>query len=144
MCQVDGVRHILFCLVGGITEHHALIAGACVKIVVLLTLLRLKGLVYAHSDIGRLLINCYKYSAGIAVESVLRFGISNLLYGITHDFLHINIRIGGDFTCYQHESCTNCGLTCHTAHGVFLHAGIQDGVGDGIADFVVMAFCYGF
>ena len=144
MCQRDGVRHILFRLVSGITEHHTLIACADGLDLGIrhLILFCFQSLVHAHCDIGRLLVDGHQHGTGIAVKSVLGLGVANLFYSLTYNFLHINICICGNFACHQNESCAACRLTCHTAHRIFFHARIQDGIGNGIADFVGMAFCY--
>ena len=144
MSKGNGIRHILIGFVGGKTEHHALVAGSCVKIVLKLTCLGFKRLINAHCDVCRLLIYSNEHSTGIAVKSILRLGITYLLNGIPYDLLHINICVGGDLTGYEHETSAACSLTRNTAHGILLHASVQDRIRDRIAYFVGMSFRYGF
>ena len=146
VCQTDRIWHIFFCFVCCITKHHTLIA--CTDSFQLLVrhfiFLSFKCLVNTHSDICRLLIQCYHNCAGICIEADLTAVITDLIYSFTYDLLYIQMCLCCDLTCYQYKTCTAACFTCHTAHRILLHAGIQNGIGNGIADFVRMSFCNRF
>ena len=59
--QVERNGHVVTRLVGGIAEHHALVAGALVFLV---------GAVYAAVDVAALLVDGREDAAGIAVELI--------------------------------------------------------------------------
>src|SRR5450432_2546547 len=81
--QINGRGHVAFILIGGIAEHHALIAGAT--------------RIHAHGDIARLLVDGGDHRAGVGIKTVKRIVIANGLNHAAHNFLEINIGVGGDF-----------------------------------------------
>ena len=101
-------------------------------------------LVYAHSDIGRLLVQRHHNGTGIAIEALLRRVITDLGHGLTNDSGNINVSLGGDLTHYQYETGVGAGLTCYTAERILLHQRIQYRIGYCITDFIGMSFSYGF
>src|SRR5260370_13923167 len=56
--EVNRGGHVILALVGGVAEHHALIAGA--------------ARVHTHSNITRLLVDARDYGAGVGVKSIER------------------------------------------------------------------------
>ena len=140
--EVDGIRHVLRGLIRRIAEHHALVAGAdrFDLLVGHLILSCLKRFVDAHRDIRGLLIQCYKYCAGISVKTLAGVVVSDLADGIADNLLIINNRLGCDLAGYQNKTGAGCCLTCYPAHRILCHAGIKDGIGNCIADFVGMSF----
>ena len=145
VCQRDRIRHQLFRLVGSKAEHHALVTGAEIADLLFahLTLLDFKGLVYAHGNIRALLVQRNKYRAGISIETVIGIVVSDLVHGIAYNLLNIYIRLRGDLTHNNNETGVRQGLTCHTAHRVLLDHGVQDRIGNLVADFIGMSFGYG-
>ena len=104
----------------------------------------LQCLVYAHSNIGGLLINGSDNGTVIGIESEFSSGISDLANGIANDFLDIYVCFGGDFAHYQYKTGGSAGLAGNTAHRVLFHQCVQDCIGNLVTDFVRMAFGYRF
>ena len=67
--EPDRHRHQVFGLVAGVAEHHPLVAGADLVVVVAGAGPLLDGLVDAHRDVGRLLVDRRDDAAGVAVEA---------------------------------------------------------------------------
>ena len=118
--QHNCIGHILLGLVGCITEHHTLVAGAdgIDLLVVHLVLFCFQRFVNAHSDIGGLLVDGSDHAAGVSVKTVFTSGVTNLTNGIANDFLNIYISLGGDLTHYQNHTGGGCGLAGYAAHGI--------------------------
>ena len=84
-------------LVGGITEHHALVAGTDqVDRVGGSAGLGLEGLVDALGDIGRLLVDEAHNAAGIAVKTELGTVVANAADNAASDFLHVDVGLGAN------------------------------------------------
>jgi hypothetical protein len=58
--------------------------------------------------------------------------------------LEIDVGFGGDFSGDDNEAGGGKGFAGHAAGGVFGEAGVEDGVGNLVRDFIGMAFGYGF
>ena len=144
--QSDGIGHVLFGFVGGVTKHHTLIActDGIDLIVGHFVFFGFQSFVYAKSDVRGLLIDRGDHAAGVCVKTIFSTGITDLTNGITYDFLNVNICICGDLTHNHDKACSGAGLTCHTAHGILGNQSIQNGIGNLVTHFVRMAFCYGF
>ena len=130
MGQVNGIRHVLFCLIGGIAEHHTLISGpdGLDLLVAHLVLLGFQGLVNTHGDIRGLLVNSRDHAAGLTVKPVFCPVIANLPDSLPDNLLDIHISLGGDLTHDHHQTRGHCRLTRHPAHGVLLQQRIQNRV----------------
>ena len=63
---------------------------------------------------------------------------------LSDDLLRIDPGIGGDLAADYYKAGAGHGLAGHSGVGILGHAGIQDRIGNGITDFIGMAFCYGF
>ena len=128
--QRNGCRHQLGCFVGGIAEHHALIARAA-------------G-IDAHRDIRRLRIDRRDDRTGVRVESVLRVGVADLRDRVAHDLLEVNVSLGRDLAGNHHQPGAGECFAGHAAHGVLRQAGIKNGIGNLVGNLVRMAFGNGF
>ena len=144
MSQADGIRHQFGSLIGCITEHHTLVAGTGIKIVLQDSFFRFQCLIDTHGNVSGLLIKSNQNCACVSVKTVLRLGVADLLNGIPNNALNVNISVGGKLSGHKNESGAGCGLAGHTAHGILRHAGVKDGIRDGITDFVGMSFRYRF
>ena len=122
--QRDGRRHQLGGLVGGIAEHHALVAGAA-------------G-VHAQGDVAGLLVDAGDDRAGVGVEAVERVVIADGGDDAAHEGLEIDIGLGGDFAGDDDQAGGGQGFAGHAAVGVLLEAGVEDGVGNLVGDLVGM------
>ena len=57
--------------------------------------------------------------------------------------VEIELRLGGDFAADDDDVALHVSLAGHAAVLVLREAGVQDGVGNGVADFVRVAFADG-
>ncbi len=142
--QSDGVGHQFRRLIGGISEHHALVSRAdgLQLLVGHLGLPGLQGLVHAHGDVRGLLVQGHHHGAGITVKSHLGVIVPDFIHRLPDDGGNVQIGSGGDLTCHQYEAGAAGGLAGHAAHGVLLHAGIQDGIRHCVAELVGMSLCH--
>ena len=128
LCQRDRIWHQCFCLIRSITEHHTLIS--CSDSVDFFVrhgmFFCFQRLINTHSNICRLLIQCYYYTAGICVKSIFATSISNLTYRVTYDLLNIHISFCCNLSHDHNQTCRSACLTCHTAHWILFHKCIQD------------------
>ena len=125
--QADGHGHQLGGLVAGITEHHALVAGAADLIV------------GAEGDVGALAVDVGDDGAGVGVESELCAGIADVSHDLADGLLEIDVAVGGDLAHDVDEAGGCAGLAGHTGVGVVGQDLVEDGVGDLVADLVGMA-----
>ena len=92
MSNHDRQWHQFRCLVGGITEHHSLIASTA-------------G-VDALGYVRRLSSESRHHSTGLAVKPHARIRIADILHYRAHDFRHIDVRIRGNLTReYDQAGC---------------------------------------
>ena len=133
--QHDGQRHPLASLVGGVAEHHALVAGP-----LLLGLPR----IHAHGDVGRLLVDRGEHRAGPSIEPVGRVGVADVLDGLPHQIGDVHVRGRRDFPCHHRHPGRDQRLARHPAVGVARENRIEDGVGDLIRHLVRMPFGHRF
>ena len=124
--QRDGRRHQLRRLVGGVAEHHALVAGAA-------------G-VNALRNVARLLVDGRDHGAGVGVEAVERIVVADGGDHAAHQALEVDVGLGGDFAGDDHQAGGGQGFGGHAAVGVLLQAGIENGVGNLVGNLVGMAF----
>ena len=128
--QRDGGRHQLGGLIGGIAEHHALVAGAA-------------G-VHTLGDVARLLVDGRDHGAGVRVEAVECVVVADGGNHAAHQGLEIDVGLGGDFAGDDHQAGGRQRLGGNAAVGVLLQAGIENSVGDLVGNLVGMAFGHGF
>ena len=126
MSESDGQGHERIGFVAGHAEHQALIAGA--------------ARVHSHGDVGRLLFDRDQHRATIGVEAAVGIGVTDSADGLAGNGGKIDVGTGGDFTRDQNHAGGYQGFARHPSGGVALQHGVEDGVGDLIADFVGMAF----
>ncbi len=131
-------RHQLGCLVAGVAEHHALIAGAVVQLVVA-GLLGFQGLVHAQRDIAGLLIDVGDDGAGVAVKAIGGVVVADVTDHLAGDLGNIHIAGGGDLAHNVDKARGSGGLAGHAAIGILLENGVQNGVADLVADLIGMS-----
>ena len=137
-------RHKLLCLVTSVTEHKALVARTRIESVVHASLFCLKRLVNTESYIGRLLVNRADDRTAIAVKTELRAGVSDLADSFANDRLKINVSFCRDLSHYGNESRGTEGLTRDARHRVLAKKLVKYRVGNFVAYFIGMSFCYRF
>ena len=135
--EQDRHRHEGVRLVGGIAEHHPLVAGA--ELVGLLALARLEGVVHAARDVGRLLLDGGQRPARLPVEADARIGVPDVAHGAPHDLLDVDPVAGADLAEHEHEPGRRRHLDGAASDGVMGQDVVQDGIGDRVAQLVRMA-----
>ena len=124
--QRDGGGHQLGSLVGGIAEHHALVAGAA-------------G-VNALGDVAGLLVDGGDDGAGVGVEAVEGIVVADGGNDAADKALEIDVGLGGDLAGYDHQAGGGEGFSGDAAVGVLLQADVQNGVGDLVGNLIRVAF----
>lgn len=112
----DSQRHVLLCLVGGITEHDTLVTS---------TEVLERTVVQPLSNIRRLLLNGHKNVASLVVEALRRVIIANLLDGLTNDFLVVNEGLGRNFSENHDHAGLRGGLASNLGEGILSQASIE-------------------
>ena len=115
-------------LVAGITEHHALVAGAAHLVV------------GAQGDVGALAVDVGDDGAGVGVKAELCTGVANICHHLTDHLLEVHIAVGGDLAHDVHQTGGSTGLAGHTGIGVVGQDLVQDRIRDLVADLVGMSF----
>mmetsp|Transcript_11503 Transcript_11503/g.24032 ORF Transcript_11503/g.24032 Transcript_11503/m.24032 type:complete len:402 (+) Transcript_11503:179-1384(+) len=118
-----GEGHQLLGLISSVAEHVTLVTGA--------DLLGLLGAhaVHALANIGRLLLNVHQNLAGVAVKTNILVNEADLLSGLAHNSLVVDLGLGGDLTEDHDHTGLGGGLASHLGVGVLLEARIENGVG---------------
>ncbi|CDB87766.1 putative uncharacterized protein PY07799 [Firmicutes bacterium CAG:170] len=133
----DGGGHQLLRFVAGKAEHHALIASTGLGRVVV-------GGVHAHGDIGGLLVDGGQDRAAAAVEAAFGVVIADAGDGIARNARDVHIAARGDFAHDQNEAGRGRAFTGDARLRVLRQNGVQNAVGDLVADLVGMSFGHGF
>ena len=141
--QRNGQRHELRRLVAGEAEHHALIARAVVERAVA-GLLALERLVDAEGDVRALLVDVCDDGAGLAVKAVFCAVVADLAHGLAHDLRDVHVAVGRDLTHDVHDAGRDRAFAGDAAVRVLRQNGVEDRVGDLVADLVGMSFRHGF
>ena len=128
--QRDGRGHQLRGFVGGIAEHHALVAGAA-------------G-VNALGNVARLLVDRRDHRAGVGVETVEGVVVSDGGDDAAYQALEIDVGLGGDFAGDDHQAGRGQRLRRYAAVGILFEAGVQNGIGNLVGNFVGMTFGHRF
>ena len=141
--QCDRIWHIFFCFIGSISKHHTLVSGTD-RIDLVFTHFCFQSFINSHCDVCGLLIDCCDNCTCFCIKTVFSTCIADFSYGISYDFLDVNISTCCDLTHYKYKTCCCCCLACNTSHRVFFHDCVKNRIRNGIAHFVRMAFCYWF
>ena len=131
---VDRRRHEGVGLVGGVTEHQALVARALI--------FRL-GAIDALGDIDALLADQVEDTTGLAVEADVGRGIADIGDDTTYQLLEIHPRAGGDLTGHDGNACLDERFARHACLLVARDDGIEHGVGNLVGNLVRMPFGHG-
>lgn len=123
-----GEGHELGGLIGGVAEHDALVTSA--------DLLDALVEVDALGDIGALLLDGDDDVAGVAVDALVGGGVADVADGGTDDVLEIDLGVGGDLTEDHDHAGLGGGLAGDLGLGVLGEAGVEDGIGNLIAELV--------
>ena len=119
----------------GITEHHALVAGALFLVFVLFVLS-----IHPAVDVVRLFVDHGDHPAGVAVETVFGFGVTDAVDHIAGYALQIDVRVGFDFTGHNDLTGSYQRLAGYFGLGIVRQEIVQQRVGDLVGDLVGMPF----
>src|SRR5436190_5484431 len=124
----------------GVAEHEALVAGA------LLGGFFAFGFASVHTlgDVGALGGDGVHDEDLVGMEHVVIIGVANFSDGFAGDGGEVQLGASGNFAAHNNEVAFGVGFASDAAGGILGEAGVEDGIGDGIADFVGMAFTDGF
>ena len=117
--QVDGQRHIVFGVAAGVSEHHALVAGALVVGVLAL---------YAAVDVGRLLVDGREDAARAGVEHVFGLSVADAANHIARHVLHRHEAFGLDLAGHDCKPCGDKCLACYFGVRILTQEVVEDGV----------------
>ena len=126
-------RYVEGCLVGGVAEHHALVAGALVLQV---------GALNAAVYILALFVHGQQHAAAVAVEAQLRAVVAYFVDDAAGGLLHVDIGVALYFAGHHYLAGGDEGLAGHFRLRVAGEKFIEDGVGNLVGDLVGMAFRY--
>ena len=129
--QDDRQRHAFRGLVGGVSEHHALVARA-----LLLVALGID----AHGDVGRLPVDRGQHGAGPPIEAVGGVGVPDRLDGLANQVGNVHVGIGRDLAGDDRHAGGDQCFTGHPGGRIAGEDGVEDRVGDLIGDLVRVAF----
>ena len=126
----DGGRHELRCFVGGVAEHHTLVARS--------------ARIHTHGDVRGLLVEGREHLAAGSIDPVLGIVIADLEDRLSHETRHVDLARGRDLTRDDRHAGGHEGLTRHPGVRIVHQHGVQNGIGNLIRDLIRMAFCDGF
>ncbi len=140
MGEHDRRRHQLGRLVARVPKHQALVARALLGVA-----LALGGFfVHALRDVGALRGDDVGHEDLVRVKNVVVVHVADLAHGVAHDLDVIQLRLGGDLAADDDDVALRVGLAGHAAGRVLRQAGVEHGVGNGVANLVGMSFTDGF
>ena len=120
-------RHELRGLVSGVSEHDSLISSANI-----LGLLGVDGL----RNVGRLLLNGNDDVASLVVKALGWVIVANVLDGVADDLLVVDGGRGGDLSEDHDHARLAAGLASDAREFIAGNAGVEDGIGDLVAELV--------
>ncbi len=138
--QRDRQRHQLLGLVGGVPEHHPLVARARnIELVVVVGVgARLVGLVDALGDVRRLLVDRVQDGARVRREAEVGVDVADLADRLASDLLDVDVGLGRDLAGDDHEAGVDERLARDATVRVLGEDRVQDAVGDLVRDLVGM------
>ena len=147
MGEHDGRGHEFGRFVAGITEHEPLVAGALLGGFLALGLAG----VHALRDVGRLARNNYVHEDPVRMEDVVVIDVTDFPDCIARNLDEINYFTGifesnlwyCDFAADDDDVGLGVAFAGDAAELVLREAGVQHGVGNGVANLVRMAFADG-
>ena len=137
--QGDRQRHQFRCFVTGVTEHHALVAGAHFVFRGSAFLCFL-GFIHAHGNIAGLFVNGDQHAAGGTVKTIFCPVVTNAQDCVPCDFGNIH-KTGGGYLAYDVDLAgSHYRFAGHPAFRVLFQNCVQDGVRNLVGNFIRMTF----
>ena len=140
MGEHDRSRHEFRGFIRGVAEHQPLVARALLGGLFALGPLR----IHALRDVGALGGEVVVDENVVGVKNVVVIDIANLAHGLADDGVVIETRPGRDLATDDHDVALHERLAGHPAEFVLSQTGVQNGVGNRVANFVRVSFTYGF
>ena len=139
--QGDRQRHQLRGLVGGVAEHHPLVAGpGQIELVVAAGAgAGLKRLVDALGDVRRLLVDRVDDRAGLVVKAHVGVRVADPLDRRAGHLLDVHVGLGGYLARDHDQAGVHERLAGHPPRGIVAQDGVEHAVGDLVGDLVGMA-----
>ena len=135
VAKLEGQRHAVVGLVGGIAEHHTLIAG---------TLLLRIATLNATVDIDALCMESREDTAALAVKFVLGLGVADLADGLAHLVAKLHVGSGLDLACQYDLASGYEGLTSYLALWIPSEKVVKYCVADLVSDLVWVSLRHRF
>ena len=135
MGQVERQRHVVLGLVGGVAEHHALVAGA---------LLHGVAALHAAVNVGALLMDGAQHAARVAFEHVFALGVAHLLDDLAGNERHVHVGLGLHFAGQDDLPGGDERLAGHLRLGVVSQQFVKHGVRYLVGHFVGVSFRHRF
>ena len=123
--------HVTVGLVVGITEHHALVAGA---------LQFRRFALHTAIDVVALLVNGGEDAAAFGVELVFGLGVADATDGATNGVGQINVGVRLHFAGHNDLACGDEGFASHLRLRIEGEEFVEHGIRNLVGDFVGMAF----
>ena len=117
--QVERHRHVILGLVGGVTEHHALVAGPLLVFV---------AAAHAPVYVAALLVDGCHYAARVAVKLVFGLGVAYAVDGVARHSLQVYVLGAVHLAHYHHLTGGDKGLAGHVGLGVVSQELVEYGV----------------
>ncbi len=135
MGEGDGGGHQHLGLVGGVAEHHPLVAGALLAWILA---------VHALGDVDRLLADGVEHRAGVAVKAEVGVVVADVADHLAYQRLEVHPGRGGDLAGHQHEARLHQRFAGDPGLAVLAEDGVEDGVGDLVRHLVRVALGHRF
>jgi hypothetical protein len=132
----DRHRHQLVRFVGGISEHHSLVA--CAQLIGLDAVTGLERVVDPSCDVGRLFLDGGHGAARLPVEAEAAVVVPDLAHRAPDHFLHVDVVARRDLSKDDDHARRGRHLDRAARVRIVLQDVIQDRVGDGVAQLVRM------
>jgi hypothetical protein len=140
VCDLDRGGHQVVRLVGRVAEHHPLVARADAVDRVTLAALRLKRLVDALGDVGRLLVERHHHTACLGVEAEGLVPVADLRDPVPRETRDVDVRLGRDLTRDDDEPRRDERLAGNAPVRIVLEDGVENAVRDLVGDLVRVPF----
>ena len=98
----------------------------------------------ALRDVGRLLRHQHVHEHLVRVEHVVVVDVADLADALARDLDEVELGLGRDLAADDHDVRLDVGFAGDAAELVLREAGVEDGVGNRVGDFVGMTFADGF
>ena len=132
MRQHDRQRHQVGCFVGGVAEHHSLVAGA----------LFVGIAVDATRDVRRLAVDGRDHRAGAVVEAVVGVGVADPLDRAADDVRNVDVRRRGDLAGDHRHPGGHQRFARHAGVGVASQDRVENRIRDLVGNLVGVAFSH--